>query len=205
VLYQTLWPSLDLSGVRREVMLETGELELMPEDVQFGELAILSAQHVLPLWDRFATMGLRSGKGIGQEIRLPRWILEVARDVLRERIEPIKAYDLLGDFYDLVAETSHLVPYPVWCVGNAAYAALNVILGGVCFPISVDESTGSENIGDEDPALYAASACAISDDNMPGEWWSNAENALPLGFHADNTLGFWEWWLGTAVPGAWQR
>lgn len=205
ILYRALWPSLDLSGARRELMLQRSELELEPDDVQFGELAVLSAQHVLPIWDRFATPGIRSGKGMGQEIRLPRWILEVARDVLRDKIEPIKAYDMLGDFYDLVTEASHLVPYPVWSVANSAYSALNVILGGVCFPITVDEATGAEVMGDEDPSTYAASACAISDENMPGEWWSNAENALPLGFYGDNALGFWEWWLATAVPGAWQK
>ncbi len=205
LLYQTLWPALDLSGVRREAMLQDDELDLTLADIQFGELAILSAQHVLSIWDGFATPGIRSGKGMGQEIRLPRWILEVSRDVLNEKTEPIKAYDLLGDFYDLVQETSHLVPYPVWSVGSAAYKALNVILGGACFPISVDESTGAEIMGDEDPAIYAAYACAMSDDNPPGEWWSNAANALPLGFHAENALGFWEWWLGTAVPNAWRR
>jgi hypothetical protein len=205
ILYQTLWPSLDLSGARREIMLQKDEIMLTPEDIQFGELAILSAQHVLPVWDRFATPGIRSGKGMGQEIRLPRWILETARDVLRDRIEPIKAYDLLGDFYDLVEETSYLVPYPVWSVGKAAYAALNVILGGACFVVSVDDATGVESLADEDPAMYAANACAILDDNLPGEWWSNTENALPFGFLAENALGFWEWWLGTAAPNAWQR
>jgi hypothetical protein len=205
ILYRTLWPSLDLSGARREVVLQKSELNLTPEDAQFGELAILSAKHVLPIWDWFATPGVRSGKGMGQEIRLPRWILEVARDVLRERVEPIKAYDMLGDFYDLVEETSRLVPYPVWSVASAAYAALSVILGGACFPVSVDDSTGVETLRDEDPAMYAANACIISDDNSPGEWWNNAEHALPLGFHAENALSFWEWWLGTAVPEAWQR
>ncbi len=205
LLYRTLWPSLDLSGARREAMLQKDDLSLTTEDVQFGALAILSAQHVLPIWDGFATPGFRTGKGMGQEIRLPRWILDVSRDVLREKIEPIKAYDLLGDFYDLVAETTHLVPYPVWCVGKAAYSALSVILGGACFPVSVDGSTGVENMGDEDPAIYAAYACAVSDENPPGEWSSNAENALPFGYHAENALGFWEWWLGTAAPSAWQR
>jgi hypothetical protein len=204
ILYRTLWPTLDLSGRRRDVILRKGDLNPTPEEIQFGELAILSARHVLPIWDAFATPGIKSGKGMGQEIRLPRWILDTARDVLREKIEPLKAYDQLGDFFDLVSETSHLVPYPVWCVANSAYAALNVILGSPCFPISVDEGTGYEIMGDEDPALYAASACAISDDNTPG-WWSDAEHALPLGFHAENTLGFWEWWLGMAVHGAWQK
>lgn len=205
VLYQTLWPSLDLSGARREAILQDDELDPTPDDVQFGELAILTAQHVLTIWDGFATPGIKTGKGMGQEIRLPRWILEVARDVLHEKIEPIKGYDLLGDFYDLVGETSHLVPYPVWSVGSAAYAALSAILGGACFPITLDEATGFEIMGDVDPALYAANACTISDDNPPGEWFSNAENALPFGFHPENALGFWEWWLGTAVPSAWKR
>ena len=182
-----------------------GEQSQTPEDIQFGELAILSARHVLPIWDWFATPGVHSGKGMGQEIRLPRWILEASRDVLQDRVEPIKAYDLLGDFYDLVSETSHLVPYPVWSVARSAYSAFSLILGGACYPAGVDEASGIETLGDEDPAMYAANACAISDSNMPGDWLNNPENALPLDFHAENTLGFWEWWLATAVPGAWQK
>lgn len=205
ILYRTLWPSLDLSGARREIMLQKDEIILSPDDIQFGELAIRSAQHVLPIWDRFATPGIRSGKGMGQEIRLPRWILEVARDVLRDEIEPIKAYDLLGDFYDLVGEVSHLVPYPIWSVASAAYAALNTILGGAPFLVSVDDTTGVEGLTDEDPAMYAANACSVSDDNPSGEWHSGVENALPLAFHADYALVFWEWWLGTAIPAAWQK
>lgn len=96
------------------------------------------------------------------------------------------------------------MPYPVWSVGRAAYAALNLILGGQCYPAGVDEQ-GVETAGDEDPAMYAANACAISDSNLPGDWLNNPDNALPLDFHAENTLGFWEWWLATAVPGAWAR
>ncbi len=183
-------------------MLDAGELPLSGEDHQFGHLAILTVQHVLPVWDRFATPGMHSGKGLGQEVRLPRWILEAAQDVLRERIEPLKAYEMLAEFYDLVQDVAYYVPYPEWNVANGAYMALNAVLGGVCFPPAPDSPGGA---GDDDPARFAASACATIDDNPAGVWWSNPDSRLPFRMAAENSLGFWEWWLGTAVPSAWNH
>jgi len=199
-LYAAIWPALDLSGERREAMIDTDDLPLSLEDFQFGHLAIHAAQHVLPIWDRFATPGAHSGKGLGQEVRLPRWILEVGQDVLKERIEPLKAYELLGDFYDLVDQVAGLVPYPVWCVAKSAYVALSGILGGACFPVAPDNGEA----GDDDPARYATAACAAIDENQPGEWWRSPDMA-PVGFDPAPQLAFWEWWLGTAVPAAYQR
>ena len=200
-LYRAIWPSLDISGERREVMIDTDDLPLSEEDFQFGHLAIHAVQHVLPIWDRFATPGALSGKGLGQEVRLPRWILEVAQDVLRERIEPLKAYEMLGDFYDLVDQVAYLTPYPVWSVAKAAYVTLSGILGAECFPVAAE--TGEAT--DDDPARYAAAACATLDENPAGDWWRNHPNHTPFGFDGVQQLAFWEWWLGTAVPAAAQR
>ncbi len=203
-LYRAIWPDIDLSGARREAMLQDDELLLDLAHTQFGHLAVAAANHVLPIWDRFATPGQKTGKGMGQEVRLPRWILEIAQDVLKERIEPLKAWEMLGDFYDLVTETASLVPYPVWCVANSAYKTLSVILGGECFPSARDQQSAGDT-SDDDPVTIAASACVWDDLNAPGEWWSMYPNHQPFQFSAERALGFWEWWLVTAIPAASQK
>lgn len=180
-LYHAFGPLIDLSGARFRHLHETGHLDDALEHRRYGYLALLTARHVVPFWERGSTAVRQRFPDIPPT--MPQDMLALGDAVLHGRIHPDEACGVLfNDWYHMMHGLRHS-PYPAWCAVQAAYAATEMILG---VPVDVT-----------DAAVQAYSAI---DTNDPARTPLD-RNAVQ--FDPVKRLAFWAWWLNEAIPTAW--
>lgn len=141
-------------------------------------LAILSAKHVLPLWEK-----------IRPDDDLPHRCLAQAERNLSEKTKSLQ------DDYMTAAQIIDDLEYePVIAAGYSTIKTLSTALWDERFdPTSIDYTLTNEDLDPDytDSALFASYAYAN------GSVWEEDSNDK-------KRLEFWEWWLTEAVPKAWQ-
>lgn len=141
-------------------------------------LAILSAKHVLPLWEK-----------LRPDDNLPHRCLAKAEQSLFDRIEALE-----DDYMAAIQIIDDLEYEPVIAAGHCAVETLSTTLWDERFdPTNIDYSLTNEDLDPDydDPALIASYAYAN------GSIWEESSND-------HKRLEFWEWWLTEAVLKAWQ-
>jgi len=152
----------------------------------YPRLALLSAHHVLPLWQQHRTGEV-----------LPARLLTVAEAVLigtlpipTARHEAENAWSYFEHLYEQIPEDITISSYDA---GFAAVIALFEVLGQTPFRSGVDVSEAVDDYLDlwhSDTAQWAAEAYAgAGSDNVPDP---------------DRRRAFWTWWCNEALPMAWE-
>ncbi len=164
-------------------------------DYVLGGLAILTAKHVSPIWDKAWLQLPPEFKNVAT----PNQILEIAQNILDRKIEiNEKLFELCADF-EIGLNIEEWVTYDVASTYSAAYYTLHLILFGgqnLKHTFSFDTEIASLCPDFASEALKGYSAI---DKNPPGEGF--AEEMVE--FDPQRRLEFWEWWLTEAIPQAW--
>lgn len=193
-LLQSFGPLIDLSG--GQSFFRTRQAPSPPGFRAYGRIAMLTAEHVLPIWEEGINQLFLSGAEFPYSIHLPHSMLAQAQAVLEQRadLEQI-ATQLSNDLYFAMAGLRLYVPYRVFYAAAAAEAALSIVLGG------------SSQWGEmTDAACRAASV--INHTKTVDEWKTMAVSSDPdhaLYRSSDAEHAFWEWWLWEAIPHAWEE
>lgn len=175
--------------------------QLQVADYALGWLAILTARHVLPVWEQSW-----DSEDSADGILAPEEILMVAERVLRNTYDIEEAYGKLCNDFNVPVELS--TTFEGSCAYRAAFFALEMILisDANYFPnIYVADDMALDTTSDF--ALTAMQAYSSTDRNEPGEWSISLEpnsSTLPIEFDKQKRLEFWEWWLTEAIPQAWE-
>ena len=146
-------------------------------------LALLTAQHVLPIWERERA-----------EDDTPRIILDKVYRILANQLDAAQVQDDVGRYWtymDNVAfETEGRAPVGA---GLAALSALQVAISDEEF----DPESINLNLTDEDVDAYDHDAVfPAAADYAGGPTWVPESDAA-------KRREFWHWWLKEALPTAW--
>ncbi len=201
-------------------------------DKAFGWLAILTAEKVLPIWEKYGV----PEKDNQNYSYAPNKMLIVARGVLNKSIDADQAKgDLREKFYFGMSGISKYVTETVYYSMEVAYIALELAITGLeegliyidiknqnqrseerlAFETDEDkrflEAASNLNpifIAQTDFAVKALIAFAAKDINEPGKWSYTRHDPnqefVPLKNDPPKELEFWEWWLTEAIPKAWE-
>jgi hypothetical protein len=199
----------------RVANLQHGRLSLTAADRARAHQAIITAEHVLPLWVKsLEEAGLSWDQGVLDEVdedgaavyrtpleELPSFLLMLAREALQPELEPARvkalfreeceAHELLGRCCSFPDDE---FPQVAWSVGWAAHEALDQALGlGPFNRVPLDAAARDEELEQGGAAGgWALRAYALQGVSGPIE-----------GFDPQRRLEFWEWWLAEAIPAAW--
>jgi len=199
-IYQALcpaFPALDLTRNYYNAFVATSCPSISIEHRRYGYLGILTAQHVLPIWDRSVKPADRW---------MPRKMLAFAEDVLKGIKKPSEVNGFyLEDFHHFL-DMQFEVKYDAWCALRASYDALGMCLGAPPFTRCYDLDKNKFVLSDNDAAQFAVVAYSIVDDSEPGDWRTHFRKTRNKEwiFDFEKRLEFWEWWLTEAVPAAWR-
>jgi hypothetical protein len=141
-------------------------------------LAILSAKHVLPIWEKMRP-----------DDTIPHNLLTKAERSLFEKVE-----SLLDDFSVFATYMNNINYEPAVMAGESAAMTLSTALWDEKFdPANIDYNLTNADLDPDysDAALLASVAYAN------GSIWEPSSDP-------EKRCKFWEWWLTEAVPMAWQ-
>jgi hypothetical protein len=143
-IYQAFEPGINLYQYPVDLVRKGLGLPQIAGYFGYAQLAILTAQYVLPVWDSIipSLWEQHEDKTLLDEKDLPHRILKIADDVLFGRIETQAALVKLdSDFYYALGAIASDVPKNAWYAVNAAYNALYMVLGGQPFKREIKEAT----------------------------------------------------------------
>jgi hypothetical protein len=169
---------------RRAIYHAMGENEALSSLRVRGQLALLSAQYVLPIW-----LKARSSD------HLPENTIKLGEDLWHRRVAAKTVDGQLGDawkYFEQLAYTS-VGSDNVFFAGFAAVKAVSEVLGRDQFKNTlIDEEATDQSLDpwSSDTAAHAAAAYG-------GPVWIAVSDI-------SRRKDFWEWWLDVAVPAAWQ-
>jgi hypothetical protein len=185
---------------------DANQLLMIPDNYQrFGYLALLTARHVLPIWDQgIQTIVMRDDS---IEIDVPQRLLEAGEAVLNEVPGAVRAARMLGaEAHEWLGTGYFTYPDQLLCVAIAAYRAFAMILGDLPFKQPINSSLTDDDIYEPhgDAALNAAEAfSALEGEALPRRSYTTKRD-LSVQFDVLKRLEFWEWWLTKAIPTAWE-
>ncbi|OPX86540.1 MAG: hypothetical protein A4E53_02973 [Pelotomaculum sp. PtaB.Bin104] len=147
-------------------------------------LAILAAQMVLPIWNKFYPSD-----------DLPYRCIDLARQVLNKNLDENVAWEQRNMFWSKLIDKGNRDQenQVVQGVGFSAVQVLTTALRDEIFePLKIDLNLTDADIDPEamDSSFFAAAAYAN------GAIWNSGSDSL-------KRQKFWEWWLKEAVPMAW--
>jgi Immunity protein Imm5 len=191
-LLQSFGPLIDLSG--QQSYFKTRCVPSSPGFRAYGQLALLTAKHVLPIWEQASNQLCLCQAAFPYDIEMPHHMLALAQAVLDQRIDPhIVAAQLGNELYYDMAGLVLSVTYPAFHAAEAAYDASHIVLGG------------SSQWGEMTNA--ACKAASVVDCNEVGVWYAStgpsSHPSAMLYHNRDAERAFWEWWLWEAIPTVW--
>ncbi len=162
-------------------------------------LAILTVEKVLFVWEDWDWELYSLDNHPKEDARK---ITEVSKELLQKTVSFKTVFEKFCNKFNFGLNIDNWVPYQVYCVYEAAYFALDFIIGddlsleNVVFGHfdSYDEAEYSKDF-----ATSALKAYTAIDPNPLGKI-----KLWPEEFDAKKRLEFWEWWLTEAIPQAWE-
>lgn len=181
----------DLQHALRPIHRQSIYSHLGPTDTPTGHrtrarLALLAAQHVLPIWQRERPEDNRAKRILG----LAEDVLHNTADTVATREEVEAEWRWLTDDHGGRYEKLSSAAYSAYgAIVQAAFAALE---GDTWdhYRFEDDETDADIDIWSSDVAKWAVNAVA-------GPVWKPDSDAA-------KRLEFWTWWLNQAVPAAWE-
>ena len=172
---------------RRDIYTAFGPTNEMRCRLSRGWLAVITARHVLPLWQQAQPND-----------DLPEHLLDIAKGVLQGIVAARTAESQAGEAWEWLEKRGQIgealtLDSKAFYAAEAAVEALFEVSGREPFDeVIIDQSTTDSDLDPwcSDSALYAAAAYA-------GPVWDATSDS-------EKRREFWEWWLGEAVPTAWQ-
>lgn len=161
-------------------------------DYARGWLAVLTAKHVIPIWERYYNPLDYS------DVSTPQDILQVAEEVLYNKADIILAATLLCNEFNWPVEVG--ANYDFACAYRASYFALDMILSDSEFlNFLSQENDKAEDIHHDFASTAMQAYCFVN--NGSGETWFSVQNPE---FDPQKCLEFWLWWLTEAIHQAWE-
>src|SRR5262249_9428854 len=185
-------PDHDLNlGYRQAIFWEFGPYRFAPRNTDLSghlrrvNLAVITVEQVLPLW-----------KKCWPDDPLPATVLKESLQVLNERPGKSTVLRKINRYWDQVENLMNETNNIVGAVGFAAIRTLSLALtDGFTTGLEIDfNRRDSHEFTSNNTEFYAAAAYA------GGPVYSI--RAAPES-DANKREGFWQWWLGQAVPTAW--
>jgi len=177
---------------------QTNDLLSKFPDKVIGYLTLITVQHILPIWNR------KPQEIPFENIVSPQHILDVIEGILKGKIPLTNALYKYSEEFNLGLNIKSWVTYSVYCVYEAAYLALELVLDGFTLKDTV-LFLDTSSIWYNDNFLSAAvKAYSVLDTNKGGAWEFVEQLSLPINFDLQKRLEFWEWWLTEAIPQAWE-
>jgi len=206
IIYESFGASIDLSGDIYTHLLKTGQLVWPYGQRSYAHLAILTAHHVLPIWEQAIPVLRDRDETI--PVELSQQMLAIAERVLRGTIDPAEANGLLStQFHTDVWLLNQETTFEVWYACSACYHALSMVLGRKPFQLpNVDPSLTDEMLNGTTADVAAAAVkayTAINSDELD-VGWSKETVPSAIRFDVKKRQDFWEWWLTEAIPAAWE-
>lgn len=231
VLYHSFGPSrLDSLGYLKRSdlfnlqeyrqLMQTELLNFGIADYALSWLAILTAKHVLPVWDQLYK---QLAKDEPIEVTAQE-VLQIAEDLLQHKITFDEAMETQDNFYWEGEKIARKVTHNIDCAFRAACATLDFILCGL--PRRAYRSVEGE--GSDFFVTNALEAYTAIDRNPPGtlrgtvsdflienvlkvqklenlpKEYQFSDRILDIEYDLQKRLEFWEWWLTEAIPQAWE-
>lgn len=171
-------------------------------DYTLSWLAVLTAEYSLHIWKESS---VKSSLKKGQSITPPR-ILNSAKGVLQNTVTFESAYNDLCEDFNLALNICDYVTYNVYCVYEAAFLALELIITQNALRLNNKIASTNDEVAwfNDDFVSASLKAYTTSDPNIPGDWTDGVDSGLPIKFDPQKCLEFWEWWLTEAIPQAWE-
>lgn len=179
-------------GQNYERFMEIGLKTSTVADYARGWLAVITATHVLFIWERDYNQLDYHG------ISTPQDILQVAEEVLHNKADVTVAIRLLCNEFNWPVEVG--AKYDFACAYRSAYFALEMILSDSEFlGFLSQENDKAEDIR-PDFASTAMQAYSFVNAGSDDTWFSVQKPE----FDPQKYLEFWEGWLTVAIPQAWK-
>jgi len=191
-LLQSFGPYIDLTG--EQSYFKTDRLPSSPGFRTYSQLALLTATHVLPIWEQTINQLWLCQADLPHDLEMPHHMLTLAQATIDGSINPETVVERLGQLYFDMSGLVLFVTYPAFHAAKAAYDTLHIVLGGSC---RWGEMTNA-----------ACEAVSVIDRTAPGAWYTyNKPSSDPYTLIYRNrnaTRAFWEWWLWEAIPSVWR-
>jgi hypothetical protein len=208
-------PNTRLQLTKHIEKLDKGQLKLSTADKVVAWQAILSVQHLLPIYERgilnSEQFEYQADFNFSLYATLPHKTLDLASNVLKQlqNVEEVWL-SLNNDFYYATLTVNAIYNYPANCVYKAACEALSMALGirlyGNYLASELFEETPkwfnkeTELVPSDDCLSNLIRAYTVT--NVEPEHKRN--NTQVRKYSNAKRLEFWEWWLMEAIPQAWE-
>lgn len=161
-------------------------------------LGVLSVEKVLPIWTK------QSRQLDFENVTSPQKILETVRNVLNNKSTFSETVFVFSEEFNLGLNIKSWVTYEMYCVYEAAYLTLDIVLNGL--KINDEETFLDDSIIWYNANFLSATvkAYTITDNSSAGEWEFLEKGSELIKIDIQKRLEFWEWWLTEAIPQAWQ-
>lgn len=210
-IYLGFGDEIDLSGERFNSNREGKMLQVPFAQRVYGSLALISAKHVLPVWEDAIPAMLRFEDDF--PIEQPFELLECCENVLELQPGSIgNALMLLGYYHGWLGvvaseQRDGIVSRSAEFAAKTIETALEAILGTRPFQDGINATSSNEvpTMSDDIAALACAAYCtipistAITQATIPWKYVSDSQIDL------QKRREFWEWWLIEAIPAAWEQ
>lgn len=141
-------------------------------------LAILSAKHVLPIWEKMRP-----------DDTIPHYLLTKAERSLFEKVEALQ-----DDFSVFATYIMNIEYEPGVMAGYSTVKTLSTALWDERFdPKNINYNLSNADLDPDYSDVALIASCAYAN----GSIWESSSDS-------EKRREFWEWWLTEAVPAAWQ-